>query len=86
MNIKHKTIDRVRITGPQADNAKAYAYLQRHDYHIRRSGPKMIGPGRCDPSRFAITAERELPNSAGEVRRNAVTSTGLLGGPNGGSK
>jgi len=63
MNIKHKTIDRVRITGPQADNAKAYAYLQRHDYHITRSGPKMIGPGRCDPSRFAITAERELPSA-----------------------
>ena len=62
MNIKHKTIDRVRITGPQADSPKAYAYLQRHDYHITRSGPKMIGPGRCDPSRFAITAERELPN------------------------
>ena len=26
------------------------------------------------------------PNAAGEVRRNAVTSTGLLGGPNGGGK
>jgi hypothetical protein len=63
VNIKHKTIDRVRITGPQADNAKAYAYLLRHDYYIMRSGPKMIGPGRCDPSCFAITAERELPNN-----------------------
>ena len=63
MNIKHKIIDRVRITGPQADNAKAYGYLHRYDYHITRSGPKMIGPGRCDLTRFAITTERELQNN-----------------------
>lgn len=67
MNIKHKTIDRVRITGPRADNAKAHAYIERNDYHIMRSGPKMIGLGRCDPSRFAITAERELPNARNDA-------------------
>jgi len=64
VNIKHKTIDRVRITGPMTEIGKALDYCDRNDYRVTCRGPKMIGPGRADVRRFAITAERIMPNRA----------------------
>ena len=61
MDIKHKTIDRARITGPMAESGKALDYCYRNDYRVTRSGPKRVGPGKCDTTRFAITAERVVP-------------------------
>jgi len=62
MNIKHKTIDRVRITGAMEESGKAVDYCYRHDYVVTRSGPKRVSIGKVDTSRFAITAERVVPN------------------------
>ena len=63
MNIKHKTIDRVRITGPMEESGKALDYCYRHDYSVIRSGPKRVSIGKVDKTRFAITAERVVSNS-----------------------
>jgi hypothetical protein len=60
MNIKHKTIDRVRITGKMSDMKKAFRYCCKHGYDWRKSGPMPIGPFKVDPTRFAITAEKEI--------------------------
>jgi len=68
MNIKHKTIDRVRITGPMDESGKALDYCYRHDYRVMRTGPKRVSIGKVDTSRFAVTAERVVPNVKGETQ------------------
>jgi hypothetical protein len=60
MNIKHKTIHRVRITGKLEDQGRAYRYVLKHGLHIVSAGFMPVRKLRgYEPKRFAITAEKE---------------------------
>jgi len=62
ISIHHTYIERVTITGPNDDAhlKRAYAYCDKHGYHVTRSGPKRISLIKGDTSRFQLRAEREL--------------------------
>jgi len=59
MKIRHQQIERVILTGKQAEAQKAFSYCARHGYWILRSGPMPLANYRVDSSRFKIIAERK---------------------------
>ena len=58
MNIKKKIIERIVITGKSEDSYKAWNYVEKHNYTIKRSGPLITRDHLADTSRFKIIAER----------------------------
>lgn len=60
MNIYHKYIDRVTITGSVSDRNKAHAYLDARGYVVRSSGPKPLRFPMVDTSHFIIVADKEI--------------------------
>lgn len=60
MNIKRRTIERVRITGPMDERLEAFGYCQRNGFLVVESGPQR-GPRNgptFDVTRFGLTGER----------------------------
>lgn len=70
MNIKHKTIDRVTITGPMAESGLAFDYCVRNGYHITRSGPLKLSISKVDPTRFKLVAEKVVDLSVAKSYLN----------------
>lgn len=62
MNVRHKHIDRVIITGKYEgdDLEKAGVYLNKHDYKIVRSGPTRTAKYAFIPTRFKLVGEKEI--------------------------
>jgi hypothetical protein len=60
MNIKYSTIRRVRITGPMSDRKEILDWIWKNSYHIKSSGPKLIGYSEIDRSKIVLVAEKEI--------------------------
>jgi hypothetical protein len=67
MNRRYEKVFRVIVTGKAEERSEAFKYLDRNGYYIIRSGPKMVGLGLADVTRFKIVAER-----SGQTRRKEV--------------
>ena len=59
MNIHRKLIERIVLTGPQAEVDMAFAYCGKHGFWVTHSGPMPKDRTRLDVTRFRIIAERE---------------------------
>lgn len=60
MNIRYKSIRRVRITAPMSERDKVLDWVWKNGYRIKRSGPKPLGSGRADVTRLLVVAEKEV--------------------------
>ena len=60
MNIRRKRIERVTITGPDAEWPKAFAYCEKHGLRVTRSGPVQRVAWAIVPGRFKVVAERAV--------------------------
>jgi hypothetical protein len=69
LTIRHTRIERVRITGPQYDRRKALEYCDRHGYEV--VSMRALRIAATIRARFAILAERRLPNNGRTGKESA---------------
>jgi hypothetical protein len=60
VNIRHKKVDRVIITGKAEESDMAFRYCLKHQYRITRSGAAMRGRYLMNNKKFKVVAERQL--------------------------
>ena len=61
MNIKYKTIRRVRITAPMSEREKVFDWCYKNGYRTIRTGPRVIrGKYMVDFTNLLVVAEKEI--------------------------
>ena len=60
MNIKYKTIRRVRITAPMSERQEVFDWCDRNSYRMKRWEPKVVSFPKVDPTKLLVVAEKEI--------------------------
>ena len=60
MNKRTETIRRIVITGNKEERKKAYDYLDRNEYRIIYSNPKILKDHTLDISKFKMIGEKRV--------------------------
>ena len=59
MNVRRKAIDRITITGDNADRERAIAFFFKRGYRLKSIGPQRLRGMLWSTTRFKMVAERD---------------------------
>ena len=60
MRVTYSTIRRIKINAPMSEREKVNNWLDKNNYYVKRSGPKLINASQVDVTKLFIIAEKRI--------------------------